>query len=80
MAPRYERPGNRTDALPAHIRIDAGVPDYDTYVSLFHSVDWSIDEASMRPELAQTTTVVLATDTRDERVAGMARVTGDGKY
>jgi hypothetical protein len=48
----YERPVNRTGALPAHIRIDASVPGYDTYVSLFHSVDWSIDEASMRPALA----------------------------
>jgi hypothetical protein len=26
----YERPVNRTDALPAHIRIDACVPDCDT--------------------------------------------------
>jgi GNAT superfamily N-acetyltransferase len=76
----YERPIAASDALPTHIRIDAGLPDYDTYASLFRSVDWSIDEATMRPALAQTAAGVLATDTRDGEVVGMVRATGDGKY
>jgi ribosomal protein S18 acetylase RimI-like enzyme/predicted enzyme related to lactoylglutathione lyase len=76
----YERRINGTDALPSHILIRAGVPDYDTYASLFRSVDWSIDEASMRSALAHTRVGALATDTRDGQVVGMVRATGDGKY
>jgi hypothetical protein len=33
----------------------------------------------MRPALARTTTGVLATDTRDGRVVGIVRATGDRK-
>jgi GNAT superfamily N-acetyltransferase/catechol 2,3-dioxygenase-like lactoylglutathione lyase family enzyme len=76
----YERPVTATDALPVDVRIDAGVPDYETYASLFRSVNWSIDEPAMRSALTQTTAGVLATDTRDGQVVGMVRATGDGKY
>jgi len=76
----YARPVTATGTLPREIRIDVGVPDYETYASLFRSVDWSIDEGAMRPALAQTAVGVLATDTRDGQVVGMVRATGDGKY
>jgi len=76
----YERPPTATDALPPHVRIDAGVPDYETFASLFQSVGWATHEGSMRAALANTLIGVLAFDTRDGATIGMARATGDGKY
>jgi len=76
----YERPVTGSDALPAHIRIDAGVPDYDTYASLFRSVNWEVEEETMRRALTQTTAGAVATDARNGQVVGMVRATGDGRY
>jgi ribosomal protein S18 acetylase RimI-like enzyme len=76
----YERPATALAAVPSHVRIDAGVPGYDTYASLSVSVGWAIDEPSMRSALAQTFAGVVAIDTRDGQVVGMTRATGDGRY
>lgn len=76
---KYERPVTAVEALPPHIRIDAAVPDYETYAALFTSVGWTNQESSMRAALAGTILGVLATDTRDEQTIGMVRATGDGK-
>jgi predicted enzyme related to lactoylglutathione lyase/GNAT superfamily N-acetyltransferase len=76
----YERPATAADALPSHVRIDVGVPDLATYVSLFRAVQWKPDEASMRVALANTLAGVVAIDTRDGQVVAMARATGDGRY
>ena len=75
----YERPATATEALPPHIRIDVGLPDYPTYASLFNSVGWATHEPSLRAALANTRVGVLAIDTRDGQVVAMARATGDGK-
>jgi catechol 2,3-dioxygenase-like lactoylglutathione lyase family enzyme len=76
----YERPPTALDSLPSYIRVEPGLPDYDTYGSLFASVGWATDEASMRSALANTLASVLATDTRDGQVVGMTRATGDGRH
>jgi catechol 2,3-dioxygenase-like lactoylglutathione lyase family enzyme/GNAT superfamily N-acetyltransferase len=76
----YEPPATALDALPGYVRIDAGLPDYETYASLFASVGWAVDEAPMRAALTQTYAGVLAADTRDGQTIGMARATGDGRY
>jgi GNAT superfamily N-acetyltransferase len=76
----YQRPPTALETLPAWIRVESGLPDYETYVSLFTAVDWAAsDEASMRGALANSAAGVLATDTRESRVIGMARATGDGR-
>ena len=73
-------PAASADALPSHIRIDLGVPDYETYASLFCSAGWKPIEAPMRAALANTLVGVVAVDTRDGQTVGMVRATGDGKY
>ena len=76
----YDRPPTATESLPPHIRVEVGVPDYETYVSLFASVGWAKHESSMRSALANTLVGVVAIDTRDGQAVGMVRATGDGKY
>lgn len=76
----YDRPATATDALPPHVRVEVGVPDYETYASLFRSVGWTPSEAPMRAALANTLVGVVAVDTRDGQTVGMVRATGDGKY
>lgn len=76
----YDRPPTATDVLPPHVRIEVGVPDLETLVSLFRSVSWTPDEKSMRVALDNTLVGVIATDTRDGATVGMARATGDGRY
>jgi GNAT superfamily N-acetyltransferase/uncharacterized glyoxalase superfamily protein PhnB len=69
-----------SDPLPEWVRIEPQIPDLETYKSLFTSVGWAWDEPSMRDALTRTLAGVLATDTRDGQVIGMARSTGDGRY
>ena len=84
ISPSWGRPstsGRPTalEALPPYVRIDAGVPDYDTCAALCASVDWAVDEPATRAALANTLAGVVAVDTRTGQTIGMARATGDGK-
>jgi GNAT superfamily N-acetyltransferase/predicted enzyme related to lactoylglutathione lyase len=73
----YERPATATDALPPHIRIEVGLPELQTYRSLFTSVSWNCHDR-MAQVLENSLFAILAIDTRDGQPVGMTRVTGDG--
>ena len=76
---KYERPPTGTDALPPHIKVDVGLPDFKTYRDLFASVGWACHEASMREALSRSMFGIRAVDTRTAQQVGMTRVTGDGR-
>jgi GNAT superfamily N-acetyltransferase len=76
----YEKPATATDTLPPYIHVHAGLPTLEEYLDLFRAVSWTVDRASMEAALDRTLAGVLATDTRDGRLVGMARATGDGRY
>ena len=76
----YERPRSATDSLPAHIDVTVGLPTVERYIELLHSVRWAVHQESTEAALKHSFGGVLATDTRDGQVVGMARAIGDGKY
>jgi catechol 2,3-dioxygenase-like lactoylglutathione lyase family enzyme len=76
----YQAPKIRREWHPPHVRLDVGLPDLATFVSLYESVDWAADEPSMQQALERSLFGVLAIDTREDgRAVGMARLTGDGR-
>jgi catechol 2,3-dioxygenase-like lactoylglutathione lyase family enzyme len=77
---KFERPTTATEALPSHIRIEPGLPTFEAYADLFTSVGWAIHRPSMEAALQHSLVGMLAIDTRDGQIAGMARATGDGRY
>ena len=77
---KVEAPTTPSDPLAAHIRIETGVPDFETCRSLLESVGWTCNESPTRKSLANTLAGVVAIDTRDGQTIGMVRATGDGKH
>jgi predicted N-acetyltransferase YhbS/predicted enzyme related to lactoylglutathione lyase len=77
---KYERKPTAAEALPAHVRLETRVPDFETCRSLFESVGWAYNEAPTRKSLANSLMGVVAVDTRDGQTVGMVRATGDGKF
>src|SRR5256885_4539927 len=73
----YHRKSTATDVMPSYIRVEKRSPTIDEYVRLSESVGWIANIESMTDALERAVFCILATDTRDGHIIGMARIVGD---
>ena len=73
----YHRKSTATDVMPSHIRIEKRTPTLDEYMRLSQSVGWNTDAGNMTDALEHARFCLIAIDTRDGKIVGMTRVSGD---
>jgi len=73
----YQRKETATETLPSYIQIEKRTPLYEDFARLKKSVGWNVHEDSMREALARSLFFISAVDSRDGKLVGLARVSGE---
>ena len=74
----YHRKATGSDSLPSYIRVEKRTPSYEDFARLKRSVGWNVQEEPMREALARSLFFISAIDSRDGKMVGVTRVSGEG--